>query len=55
MVAEPIDAVVTELNASGIAIDDGPVQRTGAHGPIVSVDIRDPGANLVELSNYLDH
>jgi hypothetical protein len=28
------------------------VRRTGATGPIDSVYIRDPDANLVEVSNY---
>ena len=53
IVDEPLDVVVAELTAAGIAIEDGPVERTGARGPIVSVYLRDPDANLIELSNYL--
>jgi catechol 2,3-dioxygenase-like lactoylglutathione lyase family enzyme len=52
IVDEPLDVVVAELAATGIAIEDGPVERTGAQGPIMSVYIRDPDANLIELSNY---
>jgi catechol 2,3-dioxygenase-like lactoylglutathione lyase family enzyme len=32
-------------------VEDGPVPRTGATGPIVSVYLRDPDGNLIELSN----
>ncbi|TSD83487.1 VOC family protein [Mycobacterium sp. KBS0706] len=49
---EPIERVVAHLKASGVAIEDGPVARTGATGPITSVYIRDPDGNLVEISNY---
>jgi catechol 2,3-dioxygenase-like lactoylglutathione lyase family enzyme len=55
IVAEPLDAVVAELTATGIAIEEGPVERTGAQGPITSVYIRDPDGNLIELSNYLQY
>lgn len=47
-----IDAVVTHLDACGVPIEDGPVPRTGATGPITSVYIRDPDQNLVEISTY---
>ena len=48
----PLTDVVAHLAAHGIAILDGPVQRTGARGSIVSVYFRDPDMNLVEVSNY---
>jgi catechol 2,3-dioxygenase-like lactoylglutathione lyase family enzyme len=44
--------VMAELTAQGVAIEEGPVQRTGAAGPIVSCYLRDPDENLIELSNY---
>ena len=49
---DALEVVVAELAASGIPIEEGPVQRTGARGPITSVYIRDPDGNLIELSNY---
>jgi len=51
---DPMDVVVADLAASGIAVEEGPVPRTGARGPITSVYIRDPDRNLIELSNYLE-
>ena len=39
------------LTAQGVQIEEGPVQRTGATGPILSIYIRDPDGNLLEISN----
>lgn len=47
-----LDQVAERLAAAGVAIEDGPVARTGAHGPITSIYVRDPDANLVEISRY---
>jgi catechol 2,3-dioxygenase-like lactoylglutathione lyase family enzyme len=52
IVEQPIDRVVAELTSAGVPIEEGPVARTGAQGPIVSVYVRDPDDNLIELSNY---
>jgi catechol 2,3-dioxygenase-like lactoylglutathione lyase family enzyme len=49
----PIAQVVSHLEACGVAILEGPVERTGATGPLMSVYFRDPDANLVEVSNKL--
>lgn len=38
---------VTKMNVN---VEEGPVKRTGALGPILSVYIRDPDQNLIELS-----
>jgi catechol 2,3-dioxygenase-like lactoylglutathione lyase family enzyme len=51
---DSLEVVVAELEAMGIVIEEGPVQRTGARGRISSVYIRDPDGNLIELSNYLE-
>jgi catechol 2,3-dioxygenase-like lactoylglutathione lyase family enzyme len=49
---EPLDAVIAHLAACEVAILEGPVRRTGALGPIMSVYFRDPDANLIEVSTY---
>jgi catechol 2,3-dioxygenase-like lactoylglutathione lyase family enzyme len=50
---DPLDEVVTELAAHDVPIEQGPVERTGATGPIRSIYCRDPDQNLIEVSNYL--
>lgn len=49
-----IEHVVAHLKRLGVTIEQGPVQRTGATGPIVSVYFRDPDGNLIEVSRYMD-
>ena len=49
----PVADIVRHLAAHGVAIEEGPVERTGAQGSILSVYVRDPDGNLIELSNPL--
>ena len=49
----PVAEVVRHLIQQRVDIIEGPVQRTGALGTIVSVYFRDPDLNLIEVSNYL--
>ena len=51
--ATPLDQVVAHLLAAGITVEVGPVERTGAVGKLLSVYLRDPDLNLLEISNYL--
>jgi catechol 2,3-dioxygenase-like lactoylglutathione lyase family enzyme len=54
IVAEPLSSVVAHLAVCGVPIEEGPLTRTGALGPIESVYLRDPDGNLIELSRYVD-
>jgi catechol 2,3-dioxygenase-like lactoylglutathione lyase family enzyme len=51
LVADPIDDVASALVEHGVEIVEGPVDRTGATGPIRSVYFHDPDENLIELAN----
>lgn len=43
---------VGHLKAHGILLEEGPIRRTGACGPVTSVYVRDPDGNLIELAHY---
>lgn len=50
----PIARVLAHLQECGVPVLEGPVARTGALGPIISVYFRDPDNNLIEVSNYCE-
>jgi catechol 2,3-dioxygenase-like lactoylglutathione lyase family enzyme len=49
----PMEEVISHLTALHHAIEEGPVERTGAVGTIRSIYLRDPDFNLIEISNYV--
>ena len=46
----PLERAEARLAEAGIVIEEGPVDRTGATGPIRSLYLRDPDGNLIEVS-----
>ena len=50
--ATPLAGVIAKLQEEGVVIIEGPVDKTGALGPMKSVYFRDPDGNLIEVSNY---
>ena len=46
----PLEAAASHLASLEIAIEAGPVERTGATGRIRSIYLRDPDGNLIELA-----
>jgi len=48
----PMDELRAHLAREGVPVILGPVTRTGATGKMISVYLRDPDLNLVELANY---
>jgi catechol 2,3-dioxygenase-like lactoylglutathione lyase family enzyme len=53
LTATPVEEVAAHLAACGVAVEEGPVERTGAMGRIRSVYCRDPDGNLIELANLV--
>ena len=50
---KPLDDWQQHFTNCGVAIEDGPVRKTGAEGTLLSIYIRDPDGNLIEISNYI--
>jgi catechol 2,3-dioxygenase-like lactoylglutathione lyase family enzyme len=49
----PLDAWQAHLTAAGVPIEEGPVPRTGAIGPLRSLYCRDPDGNLIEIAEWV--
>jgi catechol 2,3-dioxygenase-like lactoylglutathione lyase family enzyme len=47
----PVEQYAAQLAALGIAVIEGPVARTGAVEPLLSIYVRDPDMNLIEIAN----
>ncbi len=51
--SDPLTEVMDHLASCDVAVIEGPVWRTGATGPILSIYFRDPDMNLIEVSNRI--
>jgi catechol 2,3-dioxygenase-like lactoylglutathione lyase family enzyme len=51
----PLEQVMQHLKACNVEIIEEPVKRIGAIGQLISIYLRDPDGNLIEVSNYLNH
>ncbi|MCG8489892.1 MAG: VOC family protein [Chromatiales bacterium] len=49
----PLNEVAAHLKQNRVEIIEGPVERTGAEGAILSIYLRDPDNNLLEIANRL--
>jgi len=47
----PLAEVVAHLSVIGVPVELGPVDKTGARGPLRSIYLRDPDGNLIEVAN----
>jgi catechol 2,3-dioxygenase-like lactoylglutathione lyase family enzyme len=45
-----LEDALAELAQKGVAVEAGPVKRSGATGALNSIYLRDPDGNLIELS-----
>ena len=53
LTATPLDRVEAHLKSCGAQIELGPLRRSGAQGPILSLYLRDPDRNLIEIATPL--
>jgi catechol 2,3-dioxygenase-like lactoylglutathione lyase family enzyme len=47
----PLNEAMSHITSCGVEIIEGPVERTGAKGSILSFYFRDPDNNLIEVAN----
>ena len=51
---QPVAELKVRLEAAGLPVIEGPVERSGAVAPILSIYLRDPDSNLIEIANQIE-
>jgi catechol 2,3-dioxygenase-like lactoylglutathione lyase family enzyme len=51
---QPVEDLKADLEAAGLEILEGPVERSGAVAALRSIYLRDPDGNLIEIANEVD-
>jgi len=49
----PLEQVIDHVQSCGVSVLAGPVQRMGSTGGLLSIYIRDPDGNLMEIANLV--
>lgn len=52
LIVADIDEAKATLEMAGVEVVEGPVEKIGARGTLLSIYCRDPDGNLVELAEY---
>ena len=47
----PIEEWIKIFTQNSIPVEEGPIKKTGATGPLCSIYVRDPDGNLIEVAN----
>lgn len=52
LIVADVEEAKATLDLAGVEIVEGPVEKIGARGTLLSIYCRDPDGNLVELAEY---
>ena len=50
----PMPLIISHLDSCEIPVIAGPLEKTGANGPLLSIYIHDPDGSLIEIANQVN-